>query len=101
VTTHTYEDRVRTVEIMKANHISPCSGVICRNIVIILKHFIGDNKSSPPNFVPLIGCKKLIGIPISLKAANSIFVGDYLITGGQPNELDYQMIEDLGFEIDG
>ena len=29
VTTHTYEDRVRTVEIMKANHISPCSGVIC------------------------------------------------------------------------
>ena len=37
---------------------------------------------------------------IALKA-NSIFVGDYLITGGQPNELDYQMIEDLGFEIDG
>ena len=36
---------------------------------------------------------------IALKAANSIFVG--LITGGQPNELDYQMIEDLGFEIDG
>ena len=29
VTTHTYEDRVNTVEMMKANNISPCSGVIC------------------------------------------------------------------------
>ena len=37
---------------------------------------------------------------ISIKAANSIFVGDYLITGGQPNQLDYDMINDLGFEID-
>ncbi|MRH32177.1 biotin synthase BioB, partial [Lactobacillus reuteri] len=37
----------------------------------------------------------------ALQAANSIFVGDYLVTGGQPNELDYQMIEDMGFEIDG
>ena len=27
------------------------------NIAIILKHFIGDNKSNPPNLVPLIGCK--------------------------------------------
>lgn len=38
--------------------------------------------------------------PLALKAANSIFVGDYLITGGQPNQLDYDMINDLGFEID-
>lgn len=38
--------------------------------------------------------------PLALQIANSIFVGDYLITGGQPNELDYQMLEDLGFEID-
>ena len=29
VTTHTYEDRVNTIEVMKANQISPCSGVIC------------------------------------------------------------------------
>lgn len=28
VTTHTYQDRVDTIEIMKANNISPCSGVI-------------------------------------------------------------------------
>lgn len=35
-----------------------------------------------------------------MQVANSIFVGDYLITNGQPNELDYKMLEDLGFEID-
>lgn len=34
------------------------------------------------------------------QAANSIFVGDYLITGGQPNQLDYDMLKDLGFDID-
>jgi biotin synthase len=36
---------------------------------------------------------------LSLYAANSIFVGDYLTTKGQPPEADYQMIRDLGFEI--
>lgn len=38
--------------------------------------------------------------PLALQAANSIFVGDYLITGGQPNQLDYDMLKDLGFDID-
>lgn len=37
--------------------------------------------------------------PLGLYAANSIFVGDYLTTKGQPPEADYQMIRDLGFEI--
>lgn len=146
VTTHTYEDRVRTVEIMKTNHISPCSGVICGmgetnediiDMAFALKEIDAD--SIPINFLhPIKGtkfggldllspmkCLRIIAMfrlinpskeiriaggrevhlrslqGISLKAANSIFVGDYLITGGQPNELDYQMIEDLGFEIDG
>ncbi|MBF2773755.1 biotin synthase BioB [Staphylococcus haemolyticus] len=146
VTTHTYEDRVRTVEIMKANHISPCSGVICGmgetnediiDMAFALKDIDAD--SIPINFLhPIKGtkfggldllspmkCLRIIAMfrlinpskeiriaggrevnlrslqAIALKAANSIFVGDYLITGGQPNELDYQMIEDLGFEIDG
>jgi biotin synthase len=36
---------------------------------------------------------------LSLYAANSIFVGDYLTTKGQSPEADYQMIRDLGFEI--
>jgi len=37
--------------------------------------------------------------PLGLYAANSMFVGDYLTTKGQAPEADYQMIEDLGFEI--
>jgi biotin synthase len=36
---------------------------------------------------------------LALYAANSIFVGDYLTTRGQPPEADYQMIHELGFEI--
>lgn len=35
---------------------------------------------------------------MGLYLANSIFVGDYLTTGGQPPQADYDMIEDLGFE---
>ncbi|TCP26003.1 biotin synthase [Scopulibacillus darangshiensis] len=37
---------------------------------------------------------------LGLYIANSIFVGDYLTTGGQEKLEDYQMIEDLGFEIE-
>ena len=37
--------------------------------------------------------------PLGLYPANSIFVGDYLTTKGQPPEDDYRMIEDLGFVI--
>jgi len=36
--------------------------------------------------------------PLGLYAANSIFVGDYLTTKGQPAGADYEMIEGLGFE---
>ena len=36
---------------------------------------------------------------LALYAANSVFVGDYLTTKGQPAEADYQMIRDLGFEV--
>lgn len=38
--------------------------------------------------------------PLSLYAANSIFVGDYLTTAGQAAHMDHQMIADLGFEIE-
>lgn len=37
---------------------------------------------------------------MGLYAANSIFVGDYLTTAGQDVRDDWQMIEDLGFEIE-
>jgi biotin synthase len=36
---------------------------------------------------------------MGLYVANSIFVGDYLTTKGQAPELDYRMIEELGFTI--
>lgn len=145
VTTHTYKNRTDTIEIMKENHISPCSGVICGmgesnqdiiDMAFALKEIDAD--SIPINFLhPIKGtkfgemddltpmkCLRIIALfriinpskeiriaggrevnlrslqPLALKAANSIFVGDYLITGGQPNKLDYKMIEDLGFEID-
>jgi len=37
--------------------------------------------------------------PLGLYVANSVFVGDYLTTKGQPPEADYRMIADLGFEV--
>jgi biotin synthase len=37
---------------------------------------------------------------LSLYAANSVFVGDYLTTEGQQASDDHRMIEDLGFEIE-
>lgn len=36
---------------------------------------------------------------LGLYAANSLFVGDYLTTKGQPPEADYRMIEEMGFVI--
>ena len=39
--------------------------------------------------------------PLGLYAANSLFVGDYLTTEGQPAQLDLEMIRDLGFEPEG
>ncbi len=39
--------------------------------------------------------------PLGLYVANSIFVGDYLTTEGQAPSEDYDMIQDLGFEITG
>lgn len=36
---------------------------------------------------------------LGLYPANSIFVGDYLTTSGQPPEADYRMIEEMGFEV--
>ncbi|MBL9123579.1 MAG: biotin synthase BioB, partial [Planctomycetaceae bacterium] len=37
--------------------------------------------------------------PLGLYAANSIFIGDYLTTKGQPADDDYRMLADLGFEV--
>lgn len=39
--------------------------------------------------------------PMGLYVANSVFVGDYLTTKGQAPQADYDMINDLGFEVTG
>ncbi|WP_434122095.1 biotin synthase BioB [Salinicoccus roseus] len=145
VTTHSFEDRVNTVNIMKKKNISPCSGVICGmgersediiDMAFTLKALDAD--SIPINFLhPIKGtkfgdmdqldpmkCMRILSMfrlinpskeiriaggrevnlrslqSMALMVANSIFVGDYLITGGQPNQMDFDMIEDMGFEID-
>lgn len=37
--------------------------------------------------------------PQGLLVANSLFVGDYLTTQGQPPQEDYDMIRDMGFDV--
>ncbi|NEU29544.1 biotin synthase BioB [bacterium LRH843] len=144
-TTHTYNDRVDTVEKVKNAGMSPCSGVIIGmgesdeqivEMAFALKELDAD--SIPVNFLhavpgtPLEGMKRTEPIralkvlalmrfinptkeirvsggrevslrtlqPLALYAANSIFIGDYLTTPGQQADMDYKMIEDLGFEIE-
>ena len=143
--THTYDDRVATVEAVKRAGISPCSGFIAGmgerdeqlvDVAFALRELDAD--SIPVNFLnaipgtPLEGtaelnprrCLKILALmrlvcptkeirvaggrevnlrslqPLALYAANSIFVGDYLTTEGQAAEADWQMLEDLGFEIE-
>lgn len=144
-TTHTYEQRVDTVQQVKEAGISPCSGAIFGmgendeqrvDIAFELRELGAD--SIPCNFLvaidgtPLSGkkdltpiiCLKIVAMMrfvnpskeirisggrevnlgslqcLSLYAANSIFVGDYLTTEGQQPIADWKMIEDLGFEIE-
>jgi biotin synthase len=144
-TTHTYADRVATLEAVKRAGISPCSGFIAGmgetdeqlvDLAFALRDLDAD--SIPVNFLhaipgtPLEGtheltprrCLRILALlrfacpakeirvaggrevnlrslqPLALYAANSIFVGDYLTTPGQAAEADWQMLEDLGFEIE-
>lgn len=144
-TSHTYEDRVSTVESVKEVGISPCSGVIVgmketKEDVVDMAFSLRalDADSIPVNFLhpidgtPLAGtyelnpryCLKVLSLmrfvnptkeirisggrefnlrtlqPLGLYPANAIFVGDYLTTDGQESSSDYQMLKDLGFEID-
>lgn len=144
-TSHTYEDRVNTVEIAKKYGLSPCSGAIIgmketkEDVIDIARALHNlDADSIPVNFLHAIEGTKLEGVqelnpryclkvlalfryinptkeirisggrevnlgtlqPLGLYAANSIFLGSYLTTDGQENNIDYQMIRDLGFEIE-
>jgi biotin synthase len=144
-TTHTYNDRLATLEAVKSVGISPCSGLIAGmgeqdhqlvDLTFALRDLDAD--SIPVNFLHAIEgtalagrhdldprrCLKTLALlrfvcptkeirvaggrevnlgslqPLALYVANSIFIGDYLTTPGQEAEADYQMIADLGFEIE-
>jgi len=153
--THSYRQRLETVEAAKKAGISPCSGVIVgmgetrRQVVesaFALKAIDAD--SIPVNFLleiegtPLATedqkrarrddpdvdeitpryCLKVLAMfrfvnptkeirasagreehlrslqPMSLYAANALFLADYLTEPGQAPDMDRRMIEDLGFE---
>jgi biotin synthase len=142
--THTYADRVETLQAVRAAGLELCSGGIIgmgeRDIDVVrmalaLREF--EVESIPLNFLididgtPLAHserlnpryCLKALAMfryvnptselriaggrelhlgslqALGLYAANSIFVGDYLTTKGQPPEADYKMIEELGFVV--
>jgi len=144
-TTHTYDQRVETVEKVKSRGMSPCSGVIIgmgetHEEIVEMAYALRelDADSIPINFLnaiegtplqnagrtPAMKALKVLALfrficpskeirvaggrevnlrtlqPLSLYAANSLFVGDYLTTAGQDMSVDHQMIEDLGFEIE-
>lgn len=144
--THTYQDRVETVDHVKKAGLSACSGALVGmgetsddilDLAFALREI--DVESVPVNFLmpiegtPLEGrytltptrCLHILCLfrflnpkasirvsggreihlrslqAMSLYVANSMFIGDYLTTKGQPAEADLAMIRDLGFEIEG
>jgi biotin synthase len=144
-TTHTYDQRVETVEKVKTHGMSPCSGVIIgmgetNEEIVEMAYALRelDADSIPINFLnaipgtplenagrtPAMKALKVLALfrficpskeirvaggrevnlrtlqPLSLYAANSLFVGDYLTTEGQEVTADHRIIEDLGFEIE-
>lgn len=144
-TTHSYNQRVETVEKVKIHGMSPCSGVIIgmgetNQEIVEMAYALRelDADSIPINFLnaipgtplehagrtPAMKALKVLALfrficpskeirvaggrevnlrslqPLSLYAANSLFVGDYLTTEGQDVSADHRIIEDLGFEIE-
>ncbi len=145
-TTHSFADRVATVENAAQAGMSACSGLIIGMgetlddlINVSFQIRAGNIDSIPINtLLPIPGtplqesaftldprfCLKVLCLfrfvcpereirvsagreehfrtlqPLSLYAANAIFVGDYLTTEGQSATMDWQMITDLGFVIE-
>ncbi|AOP48589.1 biotin synthase BioB [Streptomyces lydicus] len=145
-TTHTYTDRVDTVEQAKAAGLSPCSGLIAgmgegpeELVEVAFSLRALDPDSVPVNFLmPFKGtplatewaltpqyCLRILAMvrficpdvevrlaggreihlrgmqPLALHIANSIFLGDYLTSEGQPGAADLEMIRDAGFVVEG
>jgi len=143
-TTHSYQDRLETLQNVRRAGLEICSGGIVGMgeedaDVVELALQLGrlEAEAVPVNFLlpiagtPLEGvcrldpryCLMVLSLfrlakprgelriaagrelhlgplqPLGLYPANSIFVGDYLTTEGQPPAEDYRMIEALGFTI--
>ncbi len=143
--THSYADRVATLDAVRDAGMEICSGGIIgmgesRRDVVRMALALRDMQAAsiPINFLnpidgtPLAGptpltpqyCLKVLAMfrlvcpdreirvaggrelhlgslqPLALFAANSLFVGDYLTTQGQPAQADLEMIQQLGFEIE-
>lgn len=142
--THTYQDRLATLRVVRRAGMEICSGGIlgmgeADSDVVRMALELNEvgAESIPINFLNAIDGTPLEGVdrltprdclkalclfrfanpsreirmaagrelhlgslqPLGLYAANSIFVGDYLTTKGQPPAADYAMIEELGFTI--
>ncbi len=142
-TTHTYQERLATLRVVREAGLEICSGGIVGMgeedvdvVELALRLGTLAVEAIPVNFlIPMEGtplesapglnpryCLKTLALfrlanpkcelriaagrefhlgslqPLGLYPANSIFVGDYLTTKGQPPEADYRMIEALGFE---
>ncbi|HBE70456.1 MAG TPA: biotin synthase BioB [Planctomycetaceae bacterium] len=142
--THSYEDRMETLQNVRGAGLELCSGGIIgmgethADLVDMAMELRGlETESIPLNFLHAIegtpledqspltpqDCIRALCMmrfvnpkselriaggrekhlrslqPLSLFVANSLFVGDYLTTKGQPPKSDYDMINDLGFEV--
>jgi len=142
--THSYDDRLETLRVVRGAGMELCSGLIVGmgeqdgdvvDLALELRSL--GVESIPVNFLHAIDgtplqnvhvlnprrCLKTLCLvrmanpatevriaggrevhlrslqPLGLYAANSLFVSDYLTTKGQEAELDFQMVQDLGFEI--
>lgn len=144
-TTHTYQDRLNTLQAARKAGLKLCSGVIFGQgesqddiIAVTLALRELNPQSIPVNFLLAIpgtpfdhhhylqpyDCLRMLCLmrlvnptqeirvsagreehlrslqPMALYAANSVFVSGYLTTPGQAYQETWQMIQDLGFEIE-
>lgn len=143
--THTYEDRLRTLRVARAAGLELCAGMIVGMgeshedaVEVAFELRTLGVESIPVNFLNAIDgtplerrdevtprdCLRTLCLfrltnpateiriaggrevrlrslqPLGLYPANSMFVSDYLTTKGQAAELDFEMIRDLGFQIE-
>ena len=102
-----FELRELAVESIPLNFLNPIDGTPLAgsnrlNPRYCLKALALFRLANPTSEIRIAGGRELhLGSlqALGLYAANSIFVGDYLTTKGQPPEADYKMIEELGFVV--